>query len=293
MKKKEAVAVSLLFLTAIIWGCGFIASKLALDAGVTPELLMVVRFVIATLLLGTLFFKRIKANMKKEHILPGIFLGVLLYLGFYIQNIGLLYTTPANNAFLTSANVIMVPFITWALTRRMPGGRKIAASAIFIVGIFILSVDIKAGFSMSAGDLLTLVCAFFFACHISYNGRLAERMDTTVLVFLQIATSAVLSSIMFFALDGVVTPATTLNGFLPLLFLGVFSTFACYLLQTFCQTRIGAPQAAIILGTESLFGALLSVFLGYDPLSLSIVIGGGIMLFAVFLAEWQPAVKTR
>ncbi len=291
MSKKEAVAVALLFITAFIWGAGFIASRLALDAGVTPELLMLVRFSIASILVATIFNKNIRKNLKRADIIPGVVLGVMLYLGFYIQNIALQYTTPANNAFLTSANVIMVPFISWAITRKLPGWRKILACVIFIVGIFILSVDIQSGFTISAGDSLTLVCAFFFACHISYNGRLAERIDTATLVFLQLVTSAVLSAVMFFILDGDITPATSLDGLLPLLFLALFSTFACYLLQTFCQTRVGASQAAIILGTESLFGALFSVILGYDPLSVSIVVGGGIMLSAVVLAEWQPGSK--
>ncbi len=291
MTKKEVIAVALLFFVAIIWGSGFIAAKFALDASVTPELLMVVRFSVATLLIGALFFKQLRKNMRKEYIARGVILGVMLFLGFYIQNVGLLYTTPANNAFLTSANVIMVPFIVWVITKHMPKMRKIIASIVFLIGIFILSVDLSTGFSLSLGDSLTLLCAFFFACHISYNGKLAQSIDTVSLVFLQIATSAVLSLIVFLAIDRDLTPILSPNGLLPVLFLGVFSTFVCYLLQTFCQTRVASPQVAIILGTEALFGALFSVVIGYDALSYSIVIGGGIMLFAVLLAEWPEKTK--
>ncbi len=291
MTKKEFVAIMLLFLVAIIWGSGFIASQIALDEGVTPELLMVVRFTVATLCVGIIFHKQLRKNLRKEYILRGIILGVFLYLGFYIQNIGLLHTTPANNAFLTSANVIMVPFIAWLITRQMPGLRKLIASLIFLLGIFILSVDLSQGFSLSLGDSLTLICAFFFACHIAYNGKLAQSIDTASLVFLQLATSTVLSAIVFFIVDGDVTPITTLSGLLPLVYLGIFSTFVCYLLQTFCQARVGSAQVAIILGTESFFGALFSVILGYDPLSYRIVLGGAIMLAAVFLAEWPERQK--
>ncbi len=291
MTKKEIVAIMLLFLVAIIWGSGFIASQMALDANVTPELLMVVRFTVATLCVGIIFQKQLRKNLRKKYILRGILLGVFLYLGFYIQNIGLLHTTPANNAFLTSANVIMVPFIVWAITKHLPGTRKLIASLIFLVGIFILSVDISAGFSFSLGDSLTLICAFFFACHIAYNGKLAESIDTISLVFLQLATATVLSAIVFFIVDGDTSPIMNLGGLLPLIYLGIFSTFVCYLLQTFCQARVGAAQVAIILGTESFFGALFSVILGYDPLSYEIIVGGAIMLAAVFMAEW-PDKKT-
>ncbi len=291
MTKKEMVTVALLFLTAIIWGGGFIASKIALDANVTPELLMVVRFCLATVLLAVVFYKRLKSNLHRGLLLRGFLLGVMLYLGFYLQNVALLFTTPANNAFLTSANVIMVPFIVWAITKRMPNIRKIVACVVFIVGIFILSMDISQGISFSAGDSLTLLCAFFFACHIAYNGKLAKSIDTVTLVFLQVATSALLSLIVFIVVDRDMSPLMTPNGLLPLVFLGLFSTFVCYLLQTFCQSRMASPQVAIILGTEALFGAMFSVILGYDPLSYNIVVGGGIMLFSVFLAEWSGAPK--
>ncbi len=285
MSNKNTLSTVLLFVAAIIWGAGFIASKFALEVGMSAELMLFSRFFVAAIALGIIFFRRIREKMRREQILPGIFLGIILFLGFYFQGLGLELTTPANNAFLTSTNVIMVPFIAWIIFKKRPGGLKFVTSAICLIGIFILSANFEVGFSMSLGDILTLICAFFFACQIVFTGKLARNIDATVLVFIQILTSTVLSFIMFLINDGNIAPVLTVQGILPIIFLGLFSTLVCYLLQTFGQQHIDPSKAAMILSTEGLFGSIMSVMLGYDSLKLTMVIGGGVILLSVLLSE--------
>ena len=55
-----------LFTIAIIWGSGFIGTKLALDGGLSPVQTLTVRFFIASLILGTIFFKQIRKNIDKK-----------------------------------------------------------------------------------------------------------------------------------------------------------------------------------------------------------------------------------
>lgn len=152
----------MLFAVAAIWGSGFIVSRMALDASVTPELLMMVRFSVATLVVGLFFRKRLKQKFKMTDLKGGIIIGLFLFLGFYIQIVGLQYTTPSNNAFLTATNVIMVPLIWWVLSKKRPGKKLLISSMLCLLGIGVLSLNFTAGFSFSWGDLLSLLCAFFF-----------------------------------------------------------------------------------------------------------------------------------
>lgn len=55
-----------LLLVAIIWGSGFVASQMALDANLSSAFIMFVRFAIATIIIGVVFYKDLKANMKKD-----------------------------------------------------------------------------------------------------------------------------------------------------------------------------------------------------------------------------------
>ena len=290
-RSKDKIGVVLLIVVAAIWGSGFIASQMALDANITPQLLMMVRFVIATAVIGVIFFKRIKTNIKKADIPAGSLIGLFLFLAFYIQVVALQYTTPSNNAFLTAANVVMVPFIWWVITKKPPSGKIFVSSIVCLLGIGILSLKMGQGISFGMGDLLTLLGAFFFACQIVSTGKLAEKMDTTVIVFLQFVVAALLSTLLFFATDRNIAPLLTIEGALPLIYLGVCSTCLCYFLQTLAQKNVDSSKAAIILGTEALFGTLFSVTMGYDMITINMVVGGSIIMVALIMTEWSPRGK--
>ena len=67
--------------------------------------------------------------------------------------------------------------------------------------------------------------------------------------------------------------------------LGVFNTALCYLIQMNGQRVLPPTRVSLILSTESLFGAVFSVLMGYDPFSLRLVLGGAIMMLAILLVE--------
>ncbi len=282
---KKITGSILLFIVAIIWGSGFIVSQMALDVNASPELIMVIRFSVSTIVVGVVFFKRLKVNLKAKNIAQSVIVGVFLFLGFYIQIIALQYTTPANNAFLTATNVIMVPFLWWIISKKMPKMNVFAACVICFVGIGALSFKTGQGFNFAVGDTLTIICALFFACQIVATGIVAKKIDICVIVFVQFLTASILALTVFLIAGESIDPFFTKDGFLSLMFLALFSTCLCYFLQTKAQKNVSSANAAIIMGTEALFGALFSVFLGYDELGLPLILGGVIIMFALVLAQ--------
>ena len=107
-----------LFTVAIIWGSGLIAAKVSLNSVFLTSQIMTFRFFISAVLLNLIFFKQIKDNLSKGILKAGSILGICLFLGFFLQTVGLKYTTPSKNAFLTSVNVVIVPFIGLILYKR-------------------------------------------------------------------------------------------------------------------------------------------------------------------------------
>ncbi|TQX72510.1 EamA family transporter, partial [Clostridioides difficile] len=103
--KKYFGEIGLIFI-AIIWGSGFVATQFALDGGLTPLQIITLRFFLAAIIMNLLFFKQIRANMGKKLLKAGGILGIFLFLAFTVQTIGLMYTTPSKNAFITAANVV-------------------------------------------------------------------------------------------------------------------------------------------------------------------------------------------
>ena len=79
-KKRVEVMGSLsLLLVAVIWGTGFIASQMALDANLSSAFIMFVRFAIAALIVGLVFHRDLKQQLKKEHWKGGFLIGTFLF----------------------------------------------------------------------------------------------------------------------------------------------------------------------------------------------------------------------
>ena len=130
---KKYMAIAGLILVTVIWGGGFVASDMALDS-LSPFQIMTIRFLLASVLMGGISIRNLK-EIKKEEVTAGVFMGAALFIGFSLQIIGLQYTTPSKNAFLTATNVVIVPFIAFLICRKRVGFRGIIGAVLAIVGV--------------------------------------------------------------------------------------------------------------------------------------------------------------
>lgn len=273
-----------LMLVAIIWGAGFMAVKIALDSGYSSGLILVCRFGVACAAMAAFGWRKILPVSRRE-VGYGALAGLLLFLGFYVQTLGMGLTTPSNNGFFTATNVIMVPLIAWALQKRRPPAKLLLCCALALAGFFVLSYS-DAGFGVNAGDLLTLLCAFFFACHIAYLGLVSPRVEAWKLTFLQLAFAGLFSVAGFCLVELPTLGEVDFVAGLPaVLFSGLLSTFLCYYLQTWAQGRTSSGKAAVLMSCESLWCAVFSVMLGYEQPSGQMAAGGLLIVGAVCLLE--------
>jgi drug/metabolite transporter (DMT)-like permease len=285
MKNPTLAADASLLLTALIWGTGFAASQYALDSGMPTTLILLFRFGIAAAALAVILNRKLK-NLTPRDLKSGFVAGIILFLAFYSQTVGLMFTTPSNNAFITATNVIMVPFITWVVFRKKPKIKFFILAMTTFLGVVILSFSFETGLNFSRGDFFSLLCAFFFALHISYLDMASKKVDALVLTFLQMTVAAAFSLAAFFVMDkGSAGNTDFARGFLPVLYLGLFSTLLCFFIQTSAQKHTTSTKAAIFLSTESLFGALFSVLLRLEPFTFNMLIGGSVILFSIFASE--------
>ncbi len=282
---KSKVADLSLALTAIIWGSGFIASQYAIDSNMSTSLILLLRFSISSIVLFTLFFKKI-ITINKQEFKYGAITGTILFLAFYTQTLGLKFTTPSNNAFITATYVIMVPFITLILFKKKLKKKFLFLPFFTFLGVAILSYSTDKGLIFSKGDIITLLCAFLFALHISYLDVVSKKVDVIKIAFLQFFISSVLSLIVFGVFEGFkVGDINFIKGSVSILYLGLFSTCLCFSIQTFAQKYTTSSKVAIILSTESLFASLFSVLLEIEPFSKNLLIGGALILITVIISE--------
>ncbi|WP_313893717.1 DMT family transporter [Psychrobacillus sp.] len=269
-----------LVITAIIWGSGFVASAVALEH-YTPYQILAGRFLIGAVLLSLFFYKRLK-QIKKSTLLKGAILGGFLYVAFILQTVGLEYTTPSKNAFLTAVNVVIVPFIGYVLYKRKMDMFELFGAIIALIGVAVLSLQLSS--DINIGDMLTLACAVGFAFHIFYTAKYVKEEDPVLLAIIQMVVAALISWIVVF-FKGETSFTFASEGMLPLIYLGIFSTTIAYLLQTVAQKYISETKAAIILSTESFWGMAFSVIILSEIMTTRMAIGAVLILFAIILSE--------
>jgi drug/metabolite transporter (DMT)-like permease len=218
--------------------------------------------------------------------------GTVLFLGASLQQVGLVTTTAGNAAFITSLYVVLVPLIGLFLGRKV-GAKGWLAAALAVAGLYIISVGGK--FSVARGDLLVLVGAFFWACHILVIGHLATRTDPILLSAGQFTVCAVYSLVASLLFDPPFPAGSWLEALgaaaLPIAYGGILSCGVAFTLQIVGQRKAKPSHASIIMALEALFGAIGGVIILGEPLTSRLVTGGLLMLGGAVLSQVEVPKK--
>lgn len=284
----------MLLLTAAIWGFAFVAQRLGMEH-VGPFTFNASRFFLGALSLLPLlliFKPEVKAvdHTAKKPIslwLGGAMAGTLLFMGAALQQVGLQYTTAGKAGFITGLYIILVPMLALFWGQRT--GRNTWFGALLaVVGLYLLSIN--DDFSLSYGDLLQLIGAFFWAGHVLMIGWLSPQLDAIRLSIAQFFTCGVISLIAAFATE---TPsfADVAAGWQPIAYAGLLSVGVAYTLQVVAQKNTPASHAAIILSLEAVFAVIGGYLMLNELLSLKALIGCGLMLAGMLISQINPKQK--
>lgn len=273
-----------LLLTAMIWGTGFVFSKQAVTE-MDPMALMATRFTIAFIISAVVFRKHL-VNMKPGLVKSGVIIGVLLLLAYSLQMVGLQYIGAGKQAFLTGTYVVIVPFMFWAVKNKRPDSWNFLSAFIMLGGMACLSLTPGQGLfsNVNAGDIFTIVCAFFFAAQILANGIYAKDYDPIALTVIQLGVASV-GSILWCLFAGTPFTGISAEGWLSALYLGVFSSFLCALLQTVCQKYTTPTHAAILMCLETVFGSLASYVFLHEQFTQIMIFGFALIFIAIIISE--------
>ena len=276
------LAKPMLLLTAIIWGSSFMVMKNTLDV-LPPYSLLAMRFTISVVLLALVFWKKWKL-LTWEYLWQSAIVGGFLFLAYVIQTIGLQYTTPSKNAFLTAVYCVLVPFFNWAVMKHRPDRYNLAAAFLCVAGIGFVSLD--GAMTIQKGDFLTLCCAAFYAAHIVAVEKTSGGKDIYLLTVLQFAFAASYAWTAVALCEQFPTHLLARPDFYPpILYLGVMATAVGLLFQNVGQVWSDPASTAVILSLESVFGVLFSVLFYGDPVTLKLLLGFGLIFVAVVCSE--------
>ena len=285
---------SALLLMTLIWGATFVIVKESLN-DISSTLFIAFRFAIAAGVLTVIMLIR-KNKIDRESILPGMFLGLLLFLGFATQTIGLKNTSATKSGFITGSLVVMVPIFQMIIEKRMPTKGAVIGTILVFIGIVFLSSGGSSitnflnelGANFNFGDGMTLICAMFFAVHVVYIDIISAKNDFWTILIAQLATVSMLSFIASFVFAGVsyesIHVSFTKYLLFGLLYTSLLATLFNLGLQTKFQKVVSPTKAGIIYSFEPIFAAMFAFFLLNEKIS-NFGLAGGALIFLGLIAS--------
>jgi drug/metabolite transporter (DMT)-like permease len=328
MNKRALRADILLLLTAGIWGFGFVAQRSGMEF-VGPFAYNGIRFILGSLsLLPLIFFMgKIKGgnvSSRGNAAPPGnrFFLyplaaGGCLFIAVILQQFGIMFTTAGNAGFITGLYVVLTPVFGIFLGRKT-GPATWLGSVFTLAGLYFLSA---AGHldSINPGDIITIVSAVFWACHVLLIDRIVGGIDPLVLSSGQFAVCGIFSLAGAFlcepfiaAFAEKINPALLASGLfswrpfpvfiaamaagevslsagalVPILYGGLGSVGVAYTLQVVAQRDAPPAHATIILSLEGCFAALGGVLLLSEKVGRWTLLGFVMMLCGMLVTQWE------
>lgn len=274
--------LGMLLVVTFFWGVTFPVIKISLEY-MNPVVFLILRFSISSLVMLPLI-ARSRSLRQRNDIIRGFSAGFLLFLGYFLQTAGLQYTSSSQSGIITGIYVVLLPLVSYVYLRKFPARVEVVASFLAFGGLIIMSAGSIANPSYFLGDMLTIISAVAYTFQIAYVSKYSAGLDTGVFTFYQLLSVALFSSLFLpFYLSGV-----SVNGFV--IFTLFFTAILAGVLAIFITNRslayVEPTAAGVIFVGEPVFAAMASVIIIGTPLGIYTLIGGSIMVLAMFITSF-------
>lgn len=276
-----------LIIASVFWAMAFIWMKQAMDDGLSPQQVLLVRYSVAVLLMLPFCIKELK-QVRKQDVFLGLVGGALMFSGMLAQAIALEISTPSNSAFITTTFVVMVPFVAWAIEKKRPSGKTYVCAVLALIGLYVLTKVPGQSFAIEPATAITALSALIFSFQVVFITYAGRRMSVKLLTFLPLCFVA-LFTIATTAIKGELAISSPNVGMavFNVALAALFATIIAGALQVLGQTRVDSSRASIIMSLESVFTCVISVIMGYDALNISLIIGGILIVAAIIISEYK------
>ena len=278
----------LLLFTAAIWGVAFLFQKSA-AAHIGPLTFLAMRGLVAFLALAPLAWRegrRAPAPARVDFYLTSCLGGVAFLVAGWLQQAGLETATVTNTGFLTALYVVITPLIVLCWSGKVPNVLVWPAVAMSALGTWLLGGGRLSAFS--PGDLMVAISAFFWAVQVVITASASRYRRPIAFTCLQFAVVAALAGTAALILEPV-DLAGLRAAAVDIAFVGLLSSALTFTLLTVAMQHTPPSEAAIIVGTETLFAAAAAYLWLGERLSAIGWVGALLILSASLLVQLGAA----
>lgn len=296
MIMKKIKGPLLLFICSLFWGTTFVAQSLGSNH-VGAFTFNTFRFLTAGLILVAITIirkykskeptKLIDTSSKslKYILIFALLVGLTLFLGAAFQQLGITLTKSSlKSGFISTLYIVLVPFFAVFFGKKIKL-IMIPLTLIALGGSFLIASNEK--FILELGDILTLICAIFFALQIVFIDHITPYIDSILLTAIEFLIAGFISLIITIFKEPIVI-SELLKALPAIIYSALFSGCISYTLQIEGQKYTPPTLASMIMSTESVFAMFSGIIFLHEKLTLNIIIGsilifGSIIISQIFL----------
>jgi len=292
LNRSQTLAIIEATLAVIFWGGSFIATKYALQ-DISPVSVVWMRFGIGVMILGAavLARKQFSPPTKTE-------LGYFTLLGFigitfhqWLQSTGLVTSQASTTAWIVATTPIFMAILGWIALKEGLNTRQVLGILLAAFGVLLVvsKGDLTAlsrGRFGEPGDLLVLISAPNWAVFSVLSRRGLQRTSATRMMFYVMGSGWLLTTILFLLGPGLgEIGQLTLNGWMGVLFLGIFCSGLAYIFWYDALQKLPVAQAGAFVYLEPFITVVFAALLLSEPLLGASLIGGATILGGVWLVQ--------
>ena len=292
MEKRNPVPIIKVTFAVIMWGASFIATKVALR-DVSPATVIWTRFLLGFLVIGTV------VALRRDFVLPPkrdvAYFALLGFVGIafhqWLQATGLQTASASTTSWIVATTPIFMALLGWIFLREALGWLHIFGIGLATLGV--LLVITKGDFSMLGfersgmpGNLYILLSAPNWAVFSLLSRRGLARYPAARMMLYVMGFGWLFSSVMLFSGPGLSEIALlTLDGWMGILFLGVFCSGVAYIfwydgLQSASMSQVGA-----LIYLEPLVTVIVAALMLDERILPVAMLGGLAILIGVYLVD--------
>ena len=272
----------MLLLATGLWGISNCLTSICLNE-LQPLTLNAFRFITGFLVLGTIYFKRLR-GVNKKTLQYSVLVGLSLVVVYAGATYGVMYTSVSNAGFIGAMTVLFTPLFEFLLYRKKPGKKFSFALLLCLIGIAMLTLN--ETLKPALGDIICLLVPTFYAVDLMLTEKAVADPEVDPLA-LGVCDLAVVGVVMLVLSLLVETPALPQSPkvWVSALFLGIFCSGVCLVLQSVYQKDTTATRAGLIFTLEPVFSAIFAFFLLGERLGVKGYIGSALMLMSLVVME--------
>ena len=292
MNQSNTLAIIEATMAVTFWGGSFIATKYALQ-DISPISVVWLRFGIGFVILGVAVFARRQFSLPTKGE-PGYFI-LLGFIGItfhqWLQSTGLVTSQASTTAWIVATTPIFMALLGWIALREYLSARQIAGILLAACGVLLVvsKGDLGAlgsGHFGEPGDLLVLISAPNWSVFSVLSRRGLQRSSATRMMFYVMGSGWLLTTFLFLLGPGLgEIGQLTFNGWLGILFLGIFCSGLAYIFWYDALQKLPVAQAGAFVYLEPFITVLLAALLLDEPLLAASLIGGATILGGVWLVQ--------